>query len=279
MSILSGLSNLGLGDLEDLKVYDDNNIKGKVSPEEKEKTVDEIDFLLAKEYECPVCNAKFKQMVLRSNKARMIGQDMDLRPHYNYIDVTKYDVIMCPHCGYAALLRYFGPLPKPHRELIKTNISSKFKETEEPKGIISYEEALVRYKIALVNAIVRQAKNSEKAYICLKTSWVLRGMREMIDQNTPENEKKKAELLLQEKEYQKNAMEGFIAARGNELPPIAGMNEVAADYLIAVLLVQFERYADAAKLVQGVLGSNKATANQKDKARVLIGEIKNALSK
>ena len=44
----------------------------------------------------------------------------------------------------------------------------------------TYEDALARYQLALVNAIVKQAKNSEKAYICLKAGWLMRGYAEWL---------------------------------------------------------------------------------------------------
>ena len=39
----------------------------------------------------------------------------------------------------------------------------------------SYEKAIERYKLALYNTLVKKGKNSEKAYECLKISWLYRG--------------------------------------------------------------------------------------------------------
>ena len=35
--------------------------------------------------------------------------DCDLRPKYENIDVLKYDFIVCEHCGYATLRRFYFP--------------------------------------------------------------------------------------------------------------------------------------------------------------------------
>ena len=78
---------------------------------------------------------------------------------------------------------------------------------------ITYEDALTRYKLALLNAVVRQGKNSEKAFICLKTAWLLRGMRYSYDIETAEGRKMALICKKDEREYLLNALEGrFLAA-------------------------------------------------------------------
>ncbi len=273
MSLFDGLEALGLSSLKNSQLYEKAKVKNKYETEKEaveEKPVDEKDFLFEKQFECPVCDAKFRQWVVRSNKARLVGQDKDLRPHHNYIDVTKYDVVFCNRCGYAALTRYYGPLAKPHRDLLKENIASKYQPMKDAEPVLSYEISLVRYKLALLNAVCRQAKNSEKAYICLKTAWILRGMQE----NLPEDSKERSDYKTKEMEYLQNALDGFISARESETPPLAGMNSTTLDYLLAVLCIQFDRLDEASKLVQGILQSTSSTSMQKEKARTLFAEIK-----
>jgi len=180
MGLFDGLAAFGLKNMEPVEdIYADEKQEKKqqeVKKETKPTPKDEVDFLIDKEYECQVCQQKFKQRVVRSGKAKMISQDLDLRPVYDGIDMQKYDVILCPHCGYSVLTRYYGPMAPTHRKMIREKITASFRPqgTQVPNKI-SYEEAFPRYQLVLANALVRQAKSSERAFICLKTAWLLRG--------------------------------------------------------------------------------------------------------
>ncbi len=275
--LLSGLASLGLGNLEDAKIYEEPKAAVQAEAEaEVVPQVNEKDFIYDRTYECPVCGAKIIAKTMKTGKAKLIGTDMDLRPQYEGIDAVKYDVILCHRCGYATLTRFFKPMPSVQVKLIKENISKNIKMRPHMGDTYSYSEAMERYKLALAGAIVKQAKDSEKAYICLKTAWLLRGMQEELNDET-EKKAKRAEMETEEKEFLKNAMEGFVNARQNESFPICGMDEVTIDYLIAVLAIRFEQYETASKLVASILVSPSANSRIKDKARELKDIIVNAI--
>ena len=282
MSLLDGLESLGLGNLEKVDVVgkeEEKEVKPRVAERkvvEKQPKPEETEesYVYTKEYECPVCDNHFKATVVKTGKARLIKQDKDLRPIYKGVDSIKYDVVLCNRCGYAVLSKYYGPLPKPHKELLIKNIASNYRPMKEPELLYSYEEALLRFKLALVNAVCRQAKDSEKALICLRTAWLVRGMKENFNDISFEEEYTEEKLAQMEEEYLKDAYELFIKARQGETPPIAGMNDITLDYLLAVLSIQFEKYEDAAKLLTGIISSTTAGSAQKDKARDLILELK-----
>ena len=187
--------------------------------------------------------------------------------------MLKYDIIMCPHCGYAALSRYFKFVTAPQAKRIKETISANFKPITEYKEIYTYDEALERYKLTLANAIVKMAKASEKAYICLKTAWLLRGKGESLDLADPEYEAKKAQVDEEEKEFLKNALDGFIAARQAESFPMCGMDETTVDYVISVTATKFEQFDVASKLISQIIASPNTNPRMKDKARDLKEEI------
>ena len=107
--------------------------------------------------------------------------DKDLRPRFKYFDPMKYDVIMCPHCGYAALGRYFPNLNKYQIDDIRVKICMNYKHEPNKGPIYTYDYAKRLYQLALANAVVKKAKNSEKAYICLKSAWVIRGETQRLD--------------------------------------------------------------------------------------------------
>ncbi|MGN0247745.1 MAG: DUF2225 domain-containing protein, partial [Lachnospiraceae bacterium] len=176
-NLLSGLGDMGLGKLEGLDIYDSSDKDGKNSKNEsadKEPVVREEDFLFDKTYGCPVCDREFKIKAVRTGRVRAMEPDMDLRPRHEHIDTLKYDMIACPYCGYAGHGKGFQYLTPSQRKAVKENICSSFKpkKDESPLPYYTYEEALERHKLALVNAIVKRGKASEKAYICLKTGWL-----------------------------------------------------------------------------------------------------------
>lgn len=274
--LLSGLEQFGLKNLENMNLYEkpkkaENGEDGKPAA----PVVQEQDFLFDKSYTCPICEKEFKARTVKIGKARLIGSDLDLRPKYEQVDLLKYDVIMCPACGYAALSRFFKYVTSPQAKNIKAAISASFKPQQEQKEIYTYDEALERYKMALVNAIVKQAKSSEKAYICLKTAWLLRGKVEHLDKSLPDYEAQKKQCEDQENEFLRNALEGFLAARQTEGYPMCGMDEPTVDYLIAVTAMRFEQYDVSSRLITGILTSSNANPRMKDKAR----DIKEMLMK
>ncbi|MBD5106119.1 MAG: DUF2225 domain-containing protein [Lachnospiraceae bacterium] len=280
--LLSGLEAFGLKGLD--KVDD---IYDKAKKEEEAKRAEEIkkdpvlaeqELLFEKSYTCPICDTEFKSRTVKIGKAKLLGTDLDLRPKYESVDMLKYDIILCPHCGYAALSRYFKFLTAPQAKLIKENISASFKPMKEQGIIYSYEEALARYKLTLANAIVKRAKASEKAYICLKTAWLLRGQGEHLKEEDADYSKKKAEIDKEEDEFLRNALEGFLSARQAESFPMCGMDEVTVDYLIAVIAMRFEQFDISSRLISSILVSHTASPRMKDKARdikeMLVKQIK-----
>ena len=161
--ILSGLARFGLGKLENMELYEapkkeDGGQEGKPAP----AVVQEQDFLFDKSCTCPICDKEFKNRTVKVGKAKLSGSDLDLRPRYEQIDLLKYDIIMCPYCGYAALSRFFKFVTSPQAKNIKKTISATFEPQKETKEVYTYDEALERYKLALANAIVKQTKASEK---------------------------------------------------------------------------------------------------------------------
>lgn len=233
----------------------------------------EEEYLFEKRYECPVCYGFFKDKMVRSGKVRMIRTDKDLKPVYEQIDTIKYDVVLCPHCGYASLGKFFGDLKAYQIRAIKEKISSGFSAPAIERSTYTYEEALWRYKMCMVNNMVKNGRTSEKAYTCLKTGWLLRGMGEALDPEKEGYEAKLADIKKQEREYLKNALDGLIEAMQTEDYPICGMDEPTLDYLIAVLSIEFEQYDNASRLISNILTSPFANNRTKDKARDIKEEL------
>ncbi|MCM1174187.1 MAG: DUF2225 domain-containing protein [Blautia sp.] len=268
--LLSGLEQFGLGNLKNMNLYEDTTKKADENGGKPAAPVmQEQDYLFDKSYTCPICDKEFKAKTVRVGKVKLAGTDLDLRPKYDQVDLLKYDIIMCPHCGYAALSRFFKFVTSPQAKNIKATISASFKPQTEVKEVYSYEDALERYKLTLANAIVKQAKPSEKAYICLKTAWLLRGKGEHMDTSAADYAEQKKKLDEEENDYLHNALEGFLAARQTENFPMCGMDEPTVDYLISVLSMRFEQYDVASRLLSGILVNPSANPRMKDKARMV----------
>lgn len=273
-NLLSGLSDLGLGKLEGLDIYNASDKDGKNKNNgttDGETVVKEENFLFDKTYTCPVCDREFKTKMVRSGRVRSMEPDMDLRPRHEHIDTLKYDMIACPYCGYAGYGKGFQYLTPSQRKAIKENICGSFKPKKEESQLpyYTYDEALERHKLALVNAIVKRGKASEKAYICLKTGWLFRGMREALLPDEPDYDNKKLEYEQTENQFLRNAYDGFIHARESESFPIAGMDQMTLDFLLTNLAIRFEEYDTASRLVASLLSSKTTPARIKDKTRDL----------
>lgn len=274
--ILSGLAGLGLGKLEGMDVFAKEDKQEKPKQKVKKVTapvINEKDLIYDKTLQCPVCDNKFTTKIVKTGKAKIIGTDFDLKPRYEGIDPVKYDVQLCPHCGYAALGRYFPAIGTGQAKLIKENISKNVQLNRYTGETYSYEEAMERYKLCLANAVVKRARTSEKAYICLKTAWLFRGYREELMSDAEQNEAKIEELKKEEENYLQNALDGFAEARSTESSPICGLDEHTVDYLLAQLYFHFKKYDLSARLVSELLTSRTTSSHIKDKARDLKEQI------
>ena len=95
-------------------------------------------------------------------------------------------------------------------------------------------------------------------------------------------EAKKKDNLEEEQELLKNALDGFVMARQTEEFPIAGMNTVTLDYLLAALYMETGQYDAASKMIGGILTSRSANSHIKDRAydlKELLAEKKKAANR
>jgi uncharacterized protein (DUF2225 family) len=268
-NLLSGLAKFGLGNLEDEKLFEEEKkpVGDNETPAVKE--TGEEDLLFDKSYQCPVCDNEFKSKTVRTGKAKLLGTDIDLRARYQGIDPLKYDIVSCPKCGYTTVTRYFNTITSPQASLIREKISKNYKPSSNNEATISYEASIESHKLALVNAIVKKCRASEKAYICLKIAWLIRGQREGLDSSAADYNELVVKSQAEELEFIKNAYEGFSTAVAKEEFPMCGMDESTMDYLLAALACQCKQYDMASRLISNVITSRAAKNNLKEKAREL----------
>ena len=271
-NIFAGLESFGLKGTNKVDVFQektDDKSQEKGENKDHKKEVMEEDLLFEKSYTCPVCDNEFKSKMVRTGKVRLAGADTDLRPKYMGVDALKYDAVLCPKCGYAALNRYFNFIMARQAANIKEQISKTFSFEDKEDKVYSYDDAIMRHKLALLNTVVKNGKNSERAYTCLKLAWLYRGKREMLLQQEEYNKDEVMELATEEKELLTNAYEGFESAFSKEDFPMCGMDQYTLLYLLAELARRIGDNEAAARHVSKVLVGKNVQKRFKDKAVVL----------
>ncbi|MBR5337100.1 MAG: DUF2225 domain-containing protein [Lachnospiraceae bacterium] len=279
--LFSDMSKFGIELDDDLEIFEEEK---KASPGAAAAAgpveLKEEDFLLDKSVTCPLCDAPFKVKVVKNGKVKQIETDDVLRPVFKEMDANKYNVTVCTVCGYATLNNAFKPLPAAQAKLIKEKISANFNGsvflTDDPT--YSYDMAIERYKLALINSVVKKGKISERANLCLRAGWVVRGKRLSLKPDNPKFKAIEMDCLKQEDEFFKNALDGFVKATMTEDYPMCGMDDATVDFLITNLAVHFKKYDLASKTIARLLTSTTTNRRIKDKCYDLkeqvVAEIK-----
>lgn len=283
MNLFSGLEKFGFKSDAAVDLFTDEKDEKKNAKDGEAKKADEPteeEFLLEKTIRCTVCDKVIKTKMVKSGRVKRLEPDMDLRPRHMYIDTLKYDTSSCPYCGYTAMNRYFEHLSSSQIKLIKDQVCSNYRP-ERPVDLVvyDYDTAIDMHKLSLLNAIVKKAKTSEKAYNCLIISWLLRGKAETLEKSQPQDKEKLAECRKEEEAFYQQAYDGMMKAVATEMFPICGMDACTIDYLLATMAFHFKQYDIASKSLSNVITSVNAGNKIKDKARELkdkmIEEIKN----
>lgn len=271
-NLLSGLESMGLGKMSKIDLYDESKEENaaKQEPAKPEPVkVDETTYILDKSFECPVCYHGFKCKIVKTGKAKLMSQDVDLRPKYADIDGLKYGVVVCPVCGYASMIKTFTGITSAQAKLIKENISSSFTGINNDGSIYSYDDAIMRHKLALVNTVVKRAKISERAYMCLLLGWLLRGKRENLPDDTQNYDTVVDGLKKEELDFLAKARDGFVDAFSKESFPLCGLDEHTSVYLIAALNAETGEKDKALQWISKLIVSSTANERIKDRGRRL----------
>ena len=282
-NILSGLEELGFDKLSDVNVYGDkknadaqaNDVKEEHSVQDKASQIAaEREMIFEKSYSCPCCYKDFKSKRVRTGKAQTLKPESDLRPMHKGIDTVKYDVVACPHCGYAALESSFSNLSQVQIKWIRDKITQNFSGIKEYGEIYTYDDAILRTKLAILCTVVKMGRDSEKAFSCLKLAWLYRGkLEELSNESLQEAMKLEDELKKSEFDNLVLAFEGFSAAYSNERFPIIGMNESGYLYLLAELARRINKPDESKRLISRLLQERNISHNVRD----LVYDLKEKL--
>lgn len=240
--------------------------------EENEKN--EKALLIDKKYTCPVCDKEFHSKIVKANSAKFVDTMADLRPIHSNVNITKYDAICCPNCGFAALAKNFSNTTATQRKLIREKISSNYKSHPETTcDVYTTEMAISRMKMVLFCTITKGGKDSEIGNVCLKISWLYQDLADELPADAPDTASKKELYLKEAENAAMNANDRLTSARMHEGFPIAGMNETTLDYLLAYYAFHKGEYQTAMQLLSGVVTSRSVSPRLKDKSLELKDQI------
>ncbi|MBQ4522558.1 MAG: DUF2225 domain-containing protein [Lachnospiraceae bacterium] len=268
MNLFSGLEALGFDSLDEVKIFEEKKEQG-TEKEEKVEEFHEKDMLYLKTYQCPICDHENRVLAVRLGKLRTSGIDTDLRPIYEKMDPLKYDAVVCEKCGYAALSKFFSSIMSRQAKLVKEKITPSFRGINNDLEVYSYDEAILRHKLALLCTVVKGGKDSEKAYTCLKLAWMLRGKRDNISTDGSKARQIAIELQKEEHALLVNAYSGFDAAFSNEPFPMCGMDQVTLMCIMADICRRCGQYQTAKRWISNILVDKAAPERIKNKMRDL----------
>ncbi len=254
-SIYDEIENLNL---DELYAVFDNDKKQHKSGSASKTEIDPKECIYDKSYVCPVCGNNFKSKTVRKGKVRFINNELDLKPNYYPIQPDYYDIVLCDKCGYASMSSKFDKITYSQEEAITQYITPKF-FPKEYQDIYDVDIAIERYKLALVNCMVKKSRAGEKAYICLKLAWFYRDKEDL--QN---------EIM-----FLKSAYKGFNEAFINEKCPICGLDENTLLYIIAAVGARIGKLDDSLRILGRLIVKKRLNVRLRSK----IEELRDVLKK
>lgn len=249
-NLFDNLKGMGFDNLDNVALYADKS-SNTLNSEKTLKNTSPAAFLYDRKVVCPVCNKEIFIRSVKSSGIRVLSRDTDFMIAYNEPNPLFYDAWMCKHCGYTALSSKFNAINNKQTLLVKQNITTKWRFDKMYPEVYTADTAMEMYQLALLNAVTIQAKDSEKAMICLKLSWICRVKGD----------------AQREKKFQTSAVQGFIRALESERFPIFGLDEVGTEYLVGEIYRRLGDNNNALLWFSRVLGSRHAKPRIKDMAR------------
>ena len=250
--LFSDIESLGLDFASELNIFEDKQQSSLQSIEEETKAEEPkiSSMLYDKQIFCPICGNIFKARTVKIAACMVESKDSDFFTRYKSINPYFYDVYLCIKCGYASMKRDFEIIKVNQIELVKEKISIKWNGRKYPE-IYNIDIAIERYKLALLNCVITNARSSKKAFNCLKLSWMYR-----LNEDT-ENEIA----------FLKEALKGFSDAYYCEDFPIRGMDKYTVMYLIGEINRRTGNSNDALLWFSHVVTTANVAAKLKEMAR------------
>ncbi len=209
------------------------------------------NFIYEKKIVCPVCNKNIGIKAVKSSGIRVLSRDSDFMIHYKEPNPLLYEAWFCIHCGYAATSNRFTSINSKQVSLVKEKISSKWKARESYPEVYNENISIEIHQLALLNSLYTMGKNSEKALICLKLSWLYRLKEDTLNEN----------------KYIEQSLNEHLKVYEVEDFPINGLDRPSLEYLIGEQYRRLEKNSDALFWFGKVISSRAAKEKIKEMAR------------
>lgn len=216
-----------------------------------------IKDLFDKKIICPVCNSTFYQKAVKVKSPRIISKDSDFFIRYKSINPYFYDVWICNSCGYSSLKSEFFKLRDFQKNQILEKISPKWSKKNYPE-ILNVDNAIERYKLALITSNIINKRATISAIITLKLAWMYR-LKE--DSNL-------------ESFFLEKSLTCFLDAFYNDPFPIFGLQRDGLTYLIGDLYRRLNDNKNAILWFSQVITSINASPKIKEMARTAKYSLK-----
>ncbi len=178
---------------------------------------------------CSVCTYKFTTKKVRTRPLRIEKREEDFNIIYKNINPNYYYIWVCPICGYSATEREFDNIRKDQIKIVKSMVSSKWKERDFG-GIRTFQEAEESFKMALLIAQILEKSKAYTGGVCLRLAWLYREIKSPKEQ-----------------EFLSHALKHFEKAYQTERIDEAGLDEVSLAYLNGELNRRLGYHSDAIK--------------------------------
>ncbi len=166
---------------------------------------------------CELCGQPFPATRVRLSQLEVVRRDSDFNVEYRGLNPYFYSVLVCPHCGYAAMDSQFHELMHSEREALKKLLVGR-RPALDFSGERTWETALAAYKLALFQAERRGGRASAVAGLCLRIAWLFRAAGDP-----------------REREFLAAALKHYLQAYDAEPFPIGRMSRHTVEYLIGEL--------------------------------------------
>lgn len=208
------------------------------------------EHIYEKTVDCPICKNTFNTYAVKVNSPRMLSKDSDFFINYGVINPYLYDVWICNRCGYTSMKADFNKIKSYHKEIVLLNITPKWSQRKYPENP-TVNQAIEKYKLALINSMTLERPQSSNGMICLKIAWMYRLLKDS-----------KNEL-----NYLDKALKSLQEAFFKEDFPMYGMQRDSMTYLIGELNRRLNKFDEALKWYSKTISTIGATYKIKELAR------------
>ncbi len=123
---------------------------------------------------CPVCKVTFKTSKVKTSRCILKSRDADFCVYYRDENPIFYHPVVCPQCGYAAMIEEFDKVSSSEAGKIFANVGRKWKQ-KDLGGARSIEEAIDAYKLALYCSRLKDSTSFlSTASVCMRLAWMNR---------------------------------------------------------------------------------------------------------